>query len=185
LPVQLAAVAGGDDELYQQLRYTEWHIPTYLYNFVEDMPSLMHASDCLICKAGGLILAEALAAGRPVLLVDVIPGQETGNAQYVIENGAGELAEDPLQALEALFHWMDNGGVLLAHRAENARKLGRPRAAYEVADLTWAAAEHGPFTRTARDIFGRGKTIALLNRHGVVWKERSIKAGQGLNRSGS
>jgi 1,2-diacylglycerol 3-beta-galactosyltransferase len=177
LPVQLAAVAGGDDELYQELRYIDWHVPAYIYNFVEDMPSLMHAADCLISKAGGLIVTEALACGLPMLLVDIIPGQETGNAQFIIENGAGELAEDAPQALEALFHWIDKGGVLLARRAENARTLGRPHAAYEVADLTWAAAGQGSYPRVGREILGRGKTIALLKRHGVAWNERRIKAG--------
>jgi 1,2-diacylglycerol 3-beta-galactosyltransferase len=37
LPLQLAAVAGGDDELYHQLQCTEWHLPAHLYNFVTDM----------------------------------------------------------------------------------------------------------------------------------------------------
>jgi len=103
---------------------------------------MMRAADAILCKAGGLIITEALACGLPLLLADVIPGQETGNADYVIEGGAGELARQPLDALESLHHWLARGGELLARRAACARRLGRPRAAYDVADLTWAAAEH-------------------------------------------
>jgi hypothetical protein len=28
----------------------------------------------------------------PILLVDVLPGQETGNAEVIIQGGAGDLA---------------------------------------------------------------------------------------------
>lgn len=170
LPIQLAAVAGGDAELYQQLQRTEWHVPTQVYNFVEDMPSLMRAADCIVCKAGGLIVTEALACGRPLLLVDALPGQEEGNAAYVIEGGAGELARAPIEALEILYHWLEGGGELLGRRAEQARALGRPHAAYEVADLAWQAVPRRQ-KKPSRWIPSRTKIVALLGRHGVAWKE--------------
>jgi UDP-N-acetylglucosamine:LPS N-acetylglucosamine transferase len=139
MKLQLVLVAGGDDHLYQQFEQIDWHVPVYKYNYVTNMPELMQASDCLISKAGGLILPEALASGLPVLLVDVLPGQEAGNAQYVIEGEAGELAQTPLETLEILFHWLDHGGKLLAQRAENARRLGRPCAAFDIAELVWGS----------------------------------------------
>jgi 1,2-diacylglycerol 3-beta-galactosyltransferase len=171
LPLQLAVVAGGDDELYHRLQSAEWHMPAHIYNLVKNMPTLMHASDCIICKAGGLIVSESLACGLPLLLIDVIPGQEVGNANYVVEGGAGELASTPVGALESIFHWLDRGGELLATRAQNARRLGRPRAAYEVAERVWAAAERGPAVRASRSILGRSKLIDLLRRNGVPWQE--------------
>jgi len=57
--------------------------------------------------------------------------------------GAGELANNPVEALEILFHWLDRNANLLAERARNARSLGHPRAAYEAADLIWDAALSG------------------------------------------
>jgi len=163
-------VAGGDDELYQQLLRTEWHVPTHVYNFVEDMPSLMRAADCIVSKAGGLIVTEALACGRPLLLVDALPGQEEGNAAYVIDGGAGELARAPIEALEILYHWLERGGDLLGRRAEKARALGRPHAAYEVADLAWQAVPRRKKKPSLR-IPPREKIVALLRRHGVAWKD--------------
>jgi 1,2-diacylglycerol 3-beta-galactosyltransferase len=140
LNLQFALVAGGDDRLYHQFEQIDWHVPVYPYNFVTNVPELMLASDCLITKAGGLIIPEALASGLPILLVDVLPGQEAGNAQFVIEGGAGELAETPLESLEILFHWLDQDARLLTQRAENARRMGRPRAAFDIAELVWAVA---------------------------------------------
>jgi 1,2-diacylglycerol 3-beta-galactosyltransferase len=144
LPLQLAVVAGGDDDLYRELKDTEWHLPVHLYNFVNNMPALMRAADCVLSKAGGLIVSESLACGLPMLLVDVLPGQEEGNADYVTQAGAGANAQQPVEALETLHHWLADGGQLLAQSSQNAWRLGRPRAAYEVADLAWAAAGRGP-----------------------------------------
>ena len=185
LSLQLAVVAGGDDELYHQFQTTEWHAPTHLYNFVTDMPALMRASDCIICKAGGLIVAEALASGLPLLLVDVLPGQETGNAEYVIEGGAGERAESGIAAMEIMYHWLDQDGALLAERARNARRLGRPRAAYEVAARAWKAAEQGPAARPGLGILGRTGLIELLTRNGVPWRGRDAEGGEEMPEGGN
>ncbi len=144
LPLQLAIVAGGDDAFYEQLQATDWHVPTHLFNFVENMPTLMHASDCIICKAGGLVVTESLACGLPILLTDYIEGQETSNANYVIGGGAGELVTNPLNGLEILYHWLANSGELLFQRSQKSRQLGRPRAAYDIADLVWEEAMRGP-----------------------------------------
>jgi len=100
LPIQLAVVAGGDDDFYECLKEIDWHTVTHLYNFVENMPTLMGAADAIVCKAGGLIVTESLASGLPMLLIDVLPGQEMGNARYVIEGGAGELVDNARDALE-------------------------------------------------------------------------------------
>jgi len=166
LPLHLAVVAGGDNDVFQRLQAEQWHVPARICNFVGNMPTLMRAADCILCKAGGLIVTESLACGLPLLLIDVIPGQETGNANYVVDGGAGELAATPLDALEIVCHWLDQDGALLAKRASNARCLGRPRAAYEVAERVWSAAERGPVVR-GRGILGRSKLIALLRQHGV------------------
>ena len=147
LALQLTIVAGGDDAQYREFQSIEWHIPARVLNFVENMPQLMHASDFIICKAGGLIVTESLACGLPILLTDYIEGQETGNVRYVTEGGAGELVRNPLDAMETVSHWLADGGEMLARRSRNARSLGYPRAAYDVARLAWEAAVRGPQPR--------------------------------------
>jgi 1,2-diacylglycerol 3-beta-galactosyltransferase len=144
LPLQLIAVAGGNTEAYAQLMETDWHVPAHVYNYVQDMPNMLRAADCILCKAGGLILTEALACGLPILLVSVLPGQEMGNAAYVLSGGAAEQAHNPLEVLEILCHWLQGGGKLLRERAACARALGRPRAAYDAAELVWAEALRCP-----------------------------------------
>jgi 1,2-diacylglycerol 3-beta-galactosyltransferase len=141
--MQLVVVAGGDDELFAQMQAMQWHHPAHLYNYVDTMPTFMKASDLIVSKAGGLVVTESLACGKPLLLVDVTPGQEMGNAQYVLHYGAGELAENPMQVLEILCHWLENDSQLLRQRAAISASLGRPSSAYTVADYALQAAERG------------------------------------------
>jgi 1,2-diacylglycerol 3-beta-galactosyltransferase len=171
LPLQIAAVAGGDDALYESFLAREWHLPVKLYNFVDDMPSLMRAADAVVAKAGGLIVTESLAAGLPLLFVDMIPGQETGNAEYVVAGGAGDVAADPAEALEIVWHWLADGGRRLAERASASKALGRPRAAFDIADRAWALAFRGPSKRELAAAAAIAKVKELFGSFGESWEE--------------
>jgi 1,2-diacylglycerol 3-beta-galactosyltransferase len=181
-PIQLVIVAGGDDKAYDCLKATKWHLPVYLYNFVKNMPAFLRASDIILSKAGGLIVTESLAAGLAMLLVDVTPGQEEGNAQYVVDNGAGEIAETPLDVLETMAHWLADDKRLLAERCRNAAKIGRPDSAYAIADLVYSAASrrslHALVDRTSL----LPKLMRLLNSFGLrqdenVSQDENISSG--------
>jgi 1,2-diacylglycerol 3-beta-galactosyltransferase len=137
-PLQLIIATGGDDELYQRFQGTEWHVVAQVYNFVSEMGTFMRAADCVLGKAGGLTVSESLASGLPLILIDVIPGQETGNANYIVSGNAGVLAEDPTDVLEAMAHWLENDRRNYQEQAQNARRLGHPRAAYDAAELAWS-----------------------------------------------
>lgn len=150
LPLQMAVVTGGDEGLYNQLKELEWHLPVHVYNFVEDMSSMMHAADFVMCKAGGLIVTESLACGLPILLTDAIEGQETSNAHYVVAGGAGEMAVTPLEGLQTVYHWLANEGEVLRVMSQNAQMLGFPNSAYDAASLIWEAAQLGAGIKTDR-----------------------------------
>ncbi len=90
-PVQAVVIAGGNDELYQDLLGSHYDFPLEVRNFEKNVPQWMMASDVLVTKAGGLILSEGLAAGLPILLIDYLPGQEEGNGRYLLSHQAGAL----------------------------------------------------------------------------------------------
>lgn len=144
LRVQLAIVAGGDQDLYARLVGETWRSEVHVYSFVESVSPLMHASDLVITKAGGLIVSETLACGRPLILCSAISGQETGNVEYVTSTGAGEWAPTPTDVLACLVRWLTRAGTMLAERTNNARQIGRPQAVYDVIDLVWELVETGP-----------------------------------------
>jgi len=55
--------------------------------------------------------------------------------KYLVAGG-----RDPIEVLETMCHWLEKDRCLYRQQAQNARRLGHPRAAYDVADLAWAAA---------------------------------------------
>jgi 1,2-diacylglycerol 3-beta-galactosyltransferase len=147
LPLELALVAGGNEELRREWEQETWHLPAHVYGFVTNLHDMIKAADIIACKAGGLIVTESLAAGRPLLIVEAIPGQETGNAEYVMRGGAGVLLDGPVHGLETVYHWLEDDAAGLAQVSAAAAAIGYPEASLDVARLAWQAALHGPYAR--------------------------------------
>lgn len=165
LPIQLILVAGGDDELLERFQQEEWHIPVQIHNFVDFVPTLMQAADIILCKAGGLTVSEALAVGRPMALINVLPGQEMGNAQYVIDHGVGELIRDPLHLLEICSHWLQNDRAILKERTKRAQEVGHPDSSYRVADVVWRAANSPASERSVTHLFEKSNLVRMLREY--------------------
>lgn len=143
LPIQLVVVTGDDDALLAGARAIPWRLPAHLYGYVAGLPRWLPAVDAVVTKAGGLTVAEALAAGRPLFLIQALPMHEQGNADYVVAHEAGLRVEEPAALAQALRRALADDGRLLAAMSERARALGRPRAAFHAAELIWAQAERG------------------------------------------
>jgi 1,2-diacylglycerol 3-beta-galactosyltransferase len=150
VPMQLAIVAGGNNDLFQTSRTARWNIPAFCYNYVRNLPEMLHAADLLITKAGGLITSEALACGLPIIFAEALPGQETGNVEYVCEHSAGVMAKTPAEVGETVSEWTKDDQRALVQFAWNARALGKPDAAYQIASEVWKAILEGD-TRHLRE----------------------------------
>ena len=55
--------------------------------YTDKVPELMHISDLVVTKPGGLTTSESLASNLPMLIINPIPGQEEDNANYLEEKG--------------------------------------------------------------------------------------------------
>lgn len=141
LPIQVIAVAGGDDDLYGQMEALDWQIPAARFNYVDNMADLMHTADAILTKAGGLVVSESLACGLPMLITQCNPVHEKGNAEYVVLQGAGDMVETAAEVAPALARWLGNDREVFNQRAAYARRLGRPRAAYTIAEIVHLLAE--------------------------------------------
>jgi processive 1,2-diacylglycerol beta-glucosyltransferase len=127
---QLVAMAGRNEKLLGALdRLAQIH-PERLFpmGFTRTIERIMAASDLAITKPGGLTSSECLAMGLPMILVNPIPGQEERNADYLLENGAALKAYDSAGLEFRVKDLLANPRRLAALR-ENARALGKPRAA--------------------------------------------------------
>jgi processive 1,2-diacylglycerol beta-glucosyltransferase len=60
-----------------------------ILGWTNQIPRLLMTHDAVVCKAGGAILHEALAATCPAIIDYVVPGQEEGNAELLTKHGCG------------------------------------------------------------------------------------------------
>lgn len=132
--VQLLVVAGRNEALRERLERVASKAPGHIipFGFVDNMHELMAASDLAVAKSGGLTTSECLALGLPMVVFNPIPGQEERNALYLLENGAGlwaHTAANMLYKAETLLADPER----LARMQANARRIGRPDAAFRIA----------------------------------------------------
>lgn len=127
---QTVVVTGRNEELRRDLAARDRKHPTHVLGFASNMHELMAVSDLIISKPGGLTSSEALAIGRPLFIVNPIPGQEAANSDFLLERGAAakvNRVEDLPYRLEQLL-----GTRKLAEMGRAAKALGRPIAAREI-----------------------------------------------------
>jgi len=135
LPVQLLVITGRNKRLFVHLQRmrAELKVPTKVFGFVNTMPEMMRAADVIVTKAGPGSICEALACNLPIILSGYVPGQEEGNVTFVVENGVGVLAQDHVEMIDALRLLIKPGSQVMQSQLENARRISRPRASFDIA----------------------------------------------------
>jgi len=142
-PVEVAVVCGRNEKLKKQLEEVQPPARHRLkvFGFTDQMDELLAVADIVISKPGGLTSSEVLARGAAMAIVNPIPGQESRNSDYLLENGAAikinSVATLPLKLSRLL-----GEPERLATLKAQARRLGRPRAAFDIAQrvLAWPGA---------------------------------------------
>ena len=129
-PLQTVVVTGHNEELRRKLATQTRKHPTHVLGFSTNMHELMAVADLIITKPGGLTTSEALALGKPLFILNPIPGQEAANSDFLLERGAAakvNRVEDLPFRIEQLL-----GSKKLAGMARAAKSLGRPQSAQAV-----------------------------------------------------
>ena len=138
--VYLTITTGRDAELKAELqdRFRDRCERVQVLGWTDQMPELMLSHHALIGKAGGAIVQEAIAARCPMIINQIIPGQEAGNAQLIEQESLGAVAERNREVPDML-------KVAFAKRAQlwhgwraNLLRVARPDAALRIAELVLA-----------------------------------------------
>jgi 1,2-diacylglycerol 3-beta-galactosyltransferase len=130
----LAVITGRNAVLKEKLEGINWPVPTFIYGFERRMPEMMRAATLLVTKAGPGTITEALNAGLPMVLYSHLPGQETGNIDFVVESGVGIWAPGPQRTAEAVLWWLDHPQAL--EEAQGAsQRIANPSAAQQIAQI--------------------------------------------------
>jgi UDP-N-acetylglucosamine:LPS N-acetylglucosamine transferase len=128
----MIVLCGRNDELRRHIQRLPAHLPLQAFGFVDNVADLMRSADVLVTKAGGLTLAEAFCCHVPVVVHDVLAGQEAGNLEYVLSHQAVEYAAQP-EALARVVTSLYADPRRRARLAERGARLARPDAAQRIA----------------------------------------------------
>jgi processive 1,2-diacylglycerol beta-glucosyltransferase len=133
-PVQALVVTGHDTELAGQVGRLTAGSAIRTFGFVDDVRPLMAAADLLVSKAGGMTLAEAMAAELPLLTYGSLPGQERRNERFASRAGIALVARRQRELGRALERALSEP-KLLDRLREQMRHVRRPDASRHIASL--------------------------------------------------
>lgn len=131
----LTITAGRDEGLRRQLIDLAHGAPaqTDILGWTDRIPELLMTHHIAISKAGGATTQESINALCPLLVSQIVPGQEEGNYELIHRNDAGALAETPAEIVAALHRLFANDATLWRHWRTNLRRLAQPAAARTIA----------------------------------------------------
>lgn len=82
--------------------------PTKLLYFTNEVHKYMQISDLIITKPGGLTVSEALACNLPMAIFDAIPGQESENADFLIDNNMAVKIQKGSACSDTIYDLLSN-----------------------------------------------------------------------------
>src|SRR5205085_3428819 len=99
----------------------------------DELPRLLRTNHLVISKAGGATVQEAMSAACPMIINHIIPGQEEGNARFIVEANAGAIALTHDDVIAAIQNAFANDAEQWRAWSENISRLSRPTASLDIA----------------------------------------------------
>jgi processive 1,2-diacylglycerol beta-glucosyltransferase len=129
--IELSAACGRDEDLRKELQKTADTLekPIRIEGWMNDLPERLASSHLIVAKAGGATVQECLAAATPLVMSQVIPGQEEGNAELLTKADCGCTATSPQTIAAAVRHAFAHGANVWKTWEANAWKTGTPEGA--------------------------------------------------------
>ena len=135
--VHLTITCGRDPELRAKLieRTQDFGDRVKILGWTNQIPELMMSHHLVVSKAGGATVQEAIAARCPMIINQVIPGQEEGNAELIEKFNLGAVVEKNKEVAEAVELAFEKRAELWNEWRKNLKKISKPDAARDIAEL--------------------------------------------------
>jgi processive 1,2-diacylglycerol beta-glucosyltransferase len=101
--------------------------------WTDRIPALLMTHHVVVSKAGGATTQEAIAAQCPMIVSQVVPGQEEGNYELLRRHQVGALAESPQAVMTELAGAFAHSGMVWRKWRTALRRLARPDSAGDIA----------------------------------------------------
>lgn len=98
---QLLVITGNNKQLYHELIHRK-NDNLHVYGFVNNMETMMAASNVIISKAGPGTIMEGIILERPMILTEAVGIQEIGNIDYTLKRKLGYYCPEPQQVYDVI-----------------------------------------------------------------------------------
>ncbi len=136
--VQVIAISGKNKKMFDSFNSTirKYHREhdMKVMEFTDKVPELMHISDIVISKPGGLTTSECLVCGLPMIVINPIPGQEEQNAEFLENSNLAYWIKDDDNPLGVIFKVITNKDILNSLRQSVSKFAGR-NSTKEICDI--------------------------------------------------
>jgi processive 1,2-diacylglycerol beta-glucosyltransferase len=135
--VRLTVTVGRSDRLRRMVEAVRNAVGCKfdIIGWSDQLPRLMLESHLLISKAGGATVQETIAAKCPMIINQVVPGQEEGNARLIEETHSGVVATTPNAIIACVQKAFADDARQWREWSENMSRLSRPAASFDIAQL--------------------------------------------------
>ena len=136
IPFQLIVICGTNKRLKNNLskRSARYKKRMLVFGHVENVDEIMEMSSIIITKPGGLTTAEALSKDLPMIIAHPIPGQETKNTEFLLQQGVALKAEDN-EDIAVLVQELLINNTKLDEMKKRIADLKKPNSAVDIAKL--------------------------------------------------
>ena len=107
--------------------------PTEVLGWTDRIPELLMTHHVVISKAGGATTQESINALCPLIVSQIVPGQEEGNYELLRRHEAGALATTPGAIVAQVQAAFAKDASLWSHWRRNLGKIAHPAAARTIA----------------------------------------------------
>lgn len=136
--VQVIAISGKNRKMFDSFRHT---VSKYnrkndikVLEFTDKVPELMHISNIVISKPGGLTTSECLVCGLPMIVINPIPGQEEQNAEFLENSGLAYWIKEDDNPLGVIIKVINNKEIMDKLK-QNVNKYVNRNSTKEICDI--------------------------------------------------
>ncbi len=144
--LSVTITAGRSEDLRRELAALPYHPTTSVevLGWTDRIPDLLMRHHVVISKAGGATTQESINALCPMIVSQVVRGQEEGNWELLKAHEAGTLATTPEQVVAALESAFAHDARQWKRWRTGLQELARPTAATDIARRVLAELDPHP-----------------------------------------
>ncbi len=126
----LFVICGRNKDLYPKLAKFNKQDNIRIINWTNQMANFIKTADVIITKAGGATIMECIAAKKPMIITQIIPGQEMGNAELIKQYNLGIIQKSAKMSLTESLNYIQKN---YSHFTAPLKKISKPEANLEIA----------------------------------------------------